>query len=100
MAGFSREHLARVFRKYLGKTPCYFLNERRLAYASGLLRLSNLPIAEVAAEAGFNNVSHFYHLFRAVYSQSPGNFRAAYRERYLSQLPEEVRRLVQRGERE
>ena len=97
MAGCSREHLARVFRKYLGKTPYYFLNERRLAYASGLLRLSNLPIVEVAAEAGFNNVSHFYHLFRAVYNQSPGNFRAAYRERYLGRLSDEVRWSMQRG---
>ncbi|MGO4546697.1 helix-turn-helix domain-containing protein [Paenibacillus sp. 2TAB23] len=72
----STGHLNRVFRQYLQTTPTAYLNRLRLTYARNLLLTTNLNIIETAYEAGFDNLSHFYHLFKKQYGVSPGRIRS------------------------
>lgn len=76
LSGRSPGHLNRVFRQYLRTTPTGYLNRLRLAHARNLLLTTNLGIMEAAYESGFDNLSHFYHLFKEQYGVSPGKTRA------------------------
>jgi AraC family transcriptional regulator, dual regulator of chb operon len=80
----SREHISREFKKYLGKTPSAYLNDIRLNYAARLLTHSDNPIIEIAMDAGYDNLSHFYHLFKQKYNISPGTFRRTYQRMNVS----------------
>ncbi len=77
-AGRSPEHVARECRRHFGKTPRDFVNEARLEYAAAQLCTSNHPILDIVFEAGFENVGHFYQLFRRRYGQSPRQYRLHY----------------------
>ncbi|BBI32725.1 helix-turn-helix domain-containing protein [Cohnella abietis] len=68
-------HLNRVFKQYLHTTPTAYINHLRLGYAKNLLLTTRMSILEVAYEAGFDNLSHFYHLFKRSYGISPGRVR-------------------------
>lgn len=83
-AGFSRmlelchctpEHLCREFKKHYGTTPGKFINKQRLGYSLYLLSNTTMEIVEVCESCGFNNLSHFYHLFKESYGISPKKFR-------------------------
>ena len=68
-------HLNRAFRQYLSMTPVAYINGLRLDYAKVLLLSTELPIVDVAFESGFNNLSHFYHLFHGEYGMAPAELR-------------------------
>jgi AraC family cel operon transcriptional repressor len=74
----SREHIARMFKRYLGQSPRDYLNDVRLNYAARNLLHSNNSIIDIAMESGFENLSHFYHLFKRKYGESPCRFRKSY----------------------
>lgn len=80
LAGKSHEHICREFKKRLNITPTEFINSLRLNYAKNLLMNSDESIIDIAMEAGFGNLSHFYHLFRKQYNISPSDFRKKYQE--------------------
>lgn len=69
------EHISRVFKKYYNVSPTGYINELRLNYAANLLANSDESIVQVSLEAGFENLSHFYHLFKNKFSKSPAEFR-------------------------
>ncbi len=79
VAGISRFHFLRQFRYAVGKTPHTYLTERRLIRASELLRKSDLPITEVAAQCGFEDSSYFANRFRRDFHMSPSVFRRSCR---------------------
>jgi AraC family cel operon transcriptional repressor len=68
-------HLNRVFKQYLNSTPTEYINHLKLRYAKSLLLTTDLSILEICFEAGFQNLSHFYHLFREGFGISPGKIR-------------------------
>lgn len=71
----SREHICRSFSKYLHTTPARYLNQARLNYAANLLVHTDLRIIDLSLECGFQNLSHFYHLFKKQYGVAPAQFR-------------------------
>lgn len=52
-----------------------FLTTMRLRYAEGLLTMTDLPICDVAIDAGFNSVHTFIRLFKKQYGQTPTEYR-------------------------
>jgi Transcriptional regulator containing an amidase domain and an AraC-type DNA-binding HTH domain len=75
LADRSDGHLNRVFKQYLRMTPTGYLNHLRLSHAKNLLLTTQLPIVDIAFDAGFDNLSHFYHLFKDAYGIAPGKIR-------------------------
>jgi AraC family cel operon transcriptional repressor len=70
-SGRSPEHLARSCRRYLGVTLTEMVHRARLNRARAGLRGGEGKIADVALEAGFNNLGHFYRTFRRAEGCSP-----------------------------
>ncbi len=75
LAGCSPEHLARTVRRVHRLTPTDLVNRERLDWAAGELMFTGRSIAEVALAAGFESLSHFYHLFRHRHGVPPRKFR-------------------------
>ncbi|MGE5613001.1 MAG: AraC family transcriptional regulator [Bacillota bacterium] len=69
------EHLCRAFKKYLHTTPSKFLNKLRLEEAARRIIYTDDPIIDISEGVGFENLSHFYHLFKAQYNMSPCKYR-------------------------
>lgn len=75
LCGYSREHIARSFRRYLNTSPSAYLNGRRLVRAALLLRNSSREIMEICYALGFNSPSYFYRLFVRQYGVAPKAYR-------------------------
>lgn len=67
---------SRFFRRELGKTFTTYVNDVRCSAASIRLRSSDKPIARIAAECGFDTLSHFNQQFRTRMGCTPREFRA------------------------
>jgi AraC family transcriptional regulator len=74
-AGLSRYHFLRAFRAATGTTPHQYLVASRLRRAARLLLATELPVTEVALEAGFGDLSNFIRTFRRAAGRSPRAFR-------------------------
>ncbi|OCT15663.1 hypothetical protein A8709_16525 [Paenibacillus pectinilyticus] len=60
----SKFHLAKRFKQYTGFSPHEFLIGIRMSHAKERLKYSDMPISEIAAAVGIDNVSHFINLFK------------------------------------
>jgi AraC-like DNA-binding protein len=79
--GLHRTTLLRNFAARFGVTPSGYLARRRLQHALSLLRTTAMPVAEVAAAAGFRSPEYLARVVRAETGRSPGEFRAGGEER-------------------
>ena len=86
-ADFSVEELSRallmsrvaVYKRLFaltGKTPIEFIRSVRLQRAAQLLEQSNMTVAEVAYETGFNNPKYFSKYFKVQYGVLPSAYNA------------------------
>lgn len=75
IAGRSHEHTCRECQRFLGATPHQLVNRARLKWASMQLQTTQKEIIEIAAECGFENLSHFYKQFRNAYGIPPRQYR-------------------------
>lgn len=71
----SQEHLCREFKRHINQTPIEIINQTRLIYAKNLLCNTDISIMDICFDSGFENPSHFYHLFKKQFGTSPANFR-------------------------
>ncbi|HAC21760.1 MAG TPA: hypothetical protein DCF91_06635 [Porphyromonadaceae bacterium] len=67
--------LCRTFKKACGYTLFQYINRVRIEKACQLLHTTDLPIAEVALNVGFNSFSHFSVQFQRVTNQTPTQYR-------------------------
>lgn len=74
-AGVHPVHLARSFRAATGMPVGAFVRQLRLDWAEEQLVRTDRPLADLSAEAGFADQSHFTRLFRARTGQTPARFR-------------------------
>lgn len=75
LAGVSMRHLQRVFRESLNTTPYEYYIGIRLRQARKLIRYSNLPIASVTKQCGFQSTTHFSRAFRSFFGHAPSHER-------------------------
>lgn len=71
----SREHLVRLFRRALGRTPMACLWALRLERAKDLLAHTGLPLEALANQAGFSTLAHFSRRFKAATGETPSAHR-------------------------
>jgi len=76
IAGYSRFHFARIFKKLYGAPPSVFLNYMRMQRAVRLLQTELLTVNEIADRCGFADTSYFCRVFRKEFNVSPEEFRS------------------------
>src|ERR1700730_755343 len=75
LAQASRANFVRMFQRVAQTAPLKFLTELRLELASRKLKTTNLALAEVAAEAGYQSESSFSRAFKRRFGCPPGALR-------------------------
>lgn len=80
-AGVSANQLLRLFRAELGTSTVGYIRSSRVRRAEHLLRSSELPISEIAAEVGIPDLHFFNKTMRAVTGLAPRALRRASRGR-------------------
>ncbi len=78
LAGLSRYHFIRVFRRATGQSPHAYVTTRRLGLARRLLGSGDRP-AEAAIACGFADQAHLTRLFRQAFGVAPGRYARAVR---------------------
>ncbi len=68
-------HLSKEFPRYFGHSVTDFIRLRRVEYAQRELRASNVPIGQVALQAGFADQSHFNKTFKRMTGLTPSTYR-------------------------
>jgi AraC family transcriptional regulator len=76
LVSMSKYHFLRTFKQASGMTPHQYILGRRLRAAAAALRTSEEPVARVALDQGFADLSTFNHSFRRVMGVTPTAYRA------------------------
>ncbi|WPK13304.1 AraC family transcriptional regulator [Lysinibacillus louembei] len=74
-AGFSKFHLHRVFKKYVGMSIAEYIRMRRLASASAMLLYTKEKIIDIAFHNYFESQEAFTRAFKKYYHLPPGQYR-------------------------
>ena len=69
-------HFLRTFRQVIGATPHQYVLRTRLNRAAVRLRAGDEPVAAIAFDAGFNDLSTFNRRFRRLMGATPGDYRS------------------------
>ena len=72
---YNEKYLGRLFKSKTGQTVDEYRNIRKISIAKGLLKKSQLSIADVASQSGFNNVTYFNRIFKRVTGRTPQEYR-------------------------
>ncbi len=73
--GIGARHLDRLFHKHIGASPLQVARTTRLQKAKRLLDETKLPMAEIAARAGFSSLRRFNAVFAETYGRTPTRIR-------------------------
>ena len=79
--GVNPSYLSRMFRKHYRGTVGEFVRKRRLDYAAKKIVESSDSLAQIAANAGFYDQSHFTHAFKLHAGVTPAEFRSAFQKK-------------------
>jgi AraC family transcriptional regulator len=74
-AGVHPVHLARAFRKFEKRTPGEYQQHLQIRAACELLGKPEWPLAEIAAECGFADQSHFTRALKRFTGMTPAQYR-------------------------
>lgn len=72
---YSKYHLHRIFTDAVGLSMHDYAQRRQLTEAAKLLVFSDKPIIDIAILAGYDSQPAFSNVFKAMYKQSPHQFR-------------------------
>lgn len=65
----------RKFDELYHESPAKYILTKKLEKATQLLQIKSLPIADIAFECGFENISHFNKVFKNQFSKTPTEYR-------------------------
>jgi AraC-like DNA-binding protein len=88
VAGMSKYHFLRSFRRIVGLTPYQYLLGLRLRHAAVRLAVSSEPVSAVAFDTGFGDLSTFNERFRRHFGASPSHYRTLLRRPFRRGLYE------------
>lgn len=73
--GIGARHLSRLFLRHLGASPLQAARTLRIGRAKRLIDQTDLPMAEIALQAGFGSIRSFNAAFRTLYGREPSSLR-------------------------
>lgn len=73
--GTGPRHLHRLFVRHVGAPPVRVAQTRKLHFAKQLLDETDLPVTQIAFEAGFGSLRRFNDAFRRTYARAPREIR-------------------------
>lgn len=82
IAHMSTTAFSRFFKKSTGKTFVSYVNELRIGWACKLLIETELTVAEICYEVGFNNLSNFNRRFTERHRMSPRKYRREFAAKF------------------
>jgi AraC-like DNA-binding protein len=78
LIAMGKHSFCRYFKAKTRKTYLDFLIEVRIGHACRLLVEQDMNVAEIGYACGYNNISHFYHQFKAVTNKHPLEYKSSY----------------------
>lgn len=75
LAGVSPQHLCRIFKDAMNMRPGEYLTQKRLQESRRLLRISELPISEIAKQSGFPDAGYFSTVFKKHQGMTPMEYK-------------------------
>lgn len=90
LAGLSPYHFHHVFTGMIGESLARHVRRLRLERAATRLKLSRLPVIEIAQEAGYETHEAFTRAFHAAFGVSPRGFRHRHRPSTFVHAPSSV----------
>ena len=79
VAGYSKYHFSRIFKKYNNVSYIQYINSKRIKAAERLLIDPNLSVTEVAMRAGFASLTTFNRAFKKAKNCTPTEFKTLYK---------------------
>jgi AraC-like DNA-binding protein len=80
IAGMTPNAFCRYFKRVTRKTFMETVIEYRLNHATQQLIQTDKPVSAICFDSGFNDVSHFYKMFRSKMQVSPLHYRKKFRQ--------------------
>lgn len=80
---YSADHLRRIVKRTVGKTPHQLIIEAKIKRAQILLNESDISVSEIADQLGYANVHYFSLQFKQITGDAPSMFR----QKNLKQTP-------------
>jgi AraC-like DNA-binding protein len=74
-ANLSVDHFSRIFYRHVGLRPLAYIHQKRVERAQFLLLTTDLSLATISEETGFESLSYFSRIFRALTGQPPGDYK-------------------------
>jgi AraC-like DNA-binding protein len=100
VAGLSRAHFSREFRRAFGESPHAYLLTRRLERAAALLRSTDHSVAEICFAVGLSSLGSFTTSFKRTYGVTPTAYREAFPPAaHLAMVPSCILRVYGRPQR-
>src|ERR1700712_4642596 len=78
VAGLSRAHFSREFRRAFGESPHAYLLTRRLERAAALLRTTVRAVTDICFAVVLSSLGSFTTSFKQTYGVTPSAYRAAF----------------------
>lgn len=69
----------RFFKKRTGKSFIQYVKEIRISIASKMLSDTELPVAQICCESGYNNLANFNFYFKSIMKMTPTEYRKNFR---------------------
>jgi len=70
----------RLFKAATGLAITEYAKEKRLAIAAEQLRITNIPVKTIAADAGYQSTRNFARRFKKLFLVRPSEFRVVWRK--------------------
>lgn len=72
---YNKDYFNRLIKENTGKTYSEYIQEIRLGEAINQLRMTELPIEDIANKVGYHNIGYFYKIFKDRFKMTPAEFR-------------------------
>lgn len=69
------DYFSRIFKEMMGTRPISYINNKKIERAQFLLLTTNIPLAEIAFNLGYENYNYFSRYFKSYTGISPFKFR-------------------------